>query len=353
MGGVMLDDRNILKQRDPEGTLELIANLYEALVWQPEILSPEHDGRTLTRVIVAGMGGSALAAEIIRPIASRELSQSFEIVKGYDLPSYADEQTLVFTVSHSGNTEETLDCYEQARQRGCQIAIITAGGHLGEYAERDNIVHAIVPAGAQPRMSIFHHLRAMLLLLEHFGICDDTYSNEVKDASDWLRAESVRWHADVPVHDNYAKQLALLSVGKTPIIYGGPLTAPLAYKWKISWNENAKNVAFCGQYSEFSHNEFIGWSSHPIEKPFIIFDLMSNLERPRIRERMELSDRLLSGRRPKANPIELAGENYWQQALWACVLADAASSYVGVLNGVKPGPTELADRFKVELGQGS
>lgn len=345
----MLDDRNVLKQRDPDGTLELIADLYQALVWQPELRSSEHDGREITGVIVAGMGGSALAAELVRPVALRKFAVPFEITKGYELPKYAGPSTLVFLVSHSGNTEETLDCYRQARQRGCQLAVITAGGALAERAVADNVVHALVPSGAQPRMSIFHHLRAMLQLLEHFGICGDQYSTELAEASDWLHGESVRWHQDVPVQDNYAKQLALIAVGKTPVIYGGPVTAPFAYKWKISWNENAKNVAFCSQYPEFNHNEFIGWSSHPVEKPFVIFDLRSDLERPRIRERMELSDRLLSGLRPKAHLVELQGETYWQQAVWACTLADVVSCYVAILNGVNPAPVQLVERFKKEL----
>ena len=89
------------------------------------------------------------------------------------------------------------------------------------------------------------------------------------------------------------------------------MTWPLAYKWKISWNESAKNLAFSNQYPEFNHNEFIGWSSHPVEKPFTIFDIRSNLERDRIRERMELSDRLLSGKRPKAHVLELRGRRLW------------------------------------------
>ena len=345
----MLDDRNVLKQRDPSGTLDLITNLYQALVWQPELQSSEHDGREITGVLVAGMGGSALAAELIRPVALREFSVPFEIMKGYELPRYASANTLVFLVSHSGNTEETLDCYRQARERGCQLAVIASGGKLGERAAADNVVHALVPSGAQPRMSIFHHLRAMLRLLEYFGVCSGRYASDLEEASDWLRDESVRWHPEVPVQDNYAKQLALVAVGKTPVIYGGPLTAPFAYKWKISWNENAKNVAFCSQYPEFNHNEFIGWSSHPIEKPFVVFDLRSHLERPRIIERMELSDRLLSGLRPKAQVVNLAGENYWRQAVWACTLADATSCYVAILNGVNPAPVELVEKFKKEL----
>ena len=107
---------------------------------------------------------------------------------------------------------------------------------------------------------------------------------------------------------------------QTCALPSGELTWPLAYKWKISWNESAKNVAFWNQYPEFNHNEFIGWSSHPVEKPFAIIDLRSSLERQRIRERMELSDRLLSGKRPKATVVELKGETLMQQLLWGLTL---------------------------------
>lgn len=345
----MLDDRNVLKQRDPEGSLEFIANLYQSLDWQPEVLAPEHDNRKITNIVVAGMGGSALAAELIRVVARQDLDVPFEIIKGYSLPKYVDEHTLVIAVSHSGNTEETLECYARARLCGSQVAVVTSGGKLAEIAGQDNVVHIIVPAGAQPRMSIFHHLLAELSLLEHFGIVGRKYRSELAEARDWLRDESVNWHQEVPVQDNLAKQIALVAAGKTPVIYGGEITAPFAYKWKISWNENAKNIAFCNQYPEASHNEFIGWSSHPVDKPYVIFDLRSRLERPRLWERMELTDRLLSGMRPKAYAIELAGENYWQQAIWACTLADAASCYAAVLNGVNPTPVELVEKFKQAL----
>ena len=125
---------------------------------------------------------------------------------------------------------------------------------------------------------------------------------------------------------------------------------PVAYKWKISWNENAKNVAYNGTYPEFNHNEFMGWDSHPIEKPFAVFDLLSDLENPRITRRFALSDQLLSGKRPKATPIQLKGATVLEQLLWGSILADYVSIYVAILNGVDPTPVDLIERFKKELG---
>ncbi len=125
--------------------------------------------------------------------------------------------------------------------------------------------------------------------------------------------------------------------------------APIAYKWKISWNENAKNVSFWNEYPEFNHNEFLGWTSHPVEKPFAVFDLISNFEHPRILKRFEISDRLLSGQRPKAMTIELKGKSPIAQMLWGSILADFVSIYVAVLNGVDPTPVPLIEKLKKEL----
>ena len=125
--------------------------------------------------------------------------------------------------------------------------------------------------------------------------------------------------------------------------------SPVAYKWKISWNENSKNVSFYNEYPEFNHNEFLGWSSHPIEKLFAVFNLRSSFDDPRIQKRFEVSDRLLSGKRPAARNIELQGVSPLEQMLWGSILADFASIYLAILNNVNPTPVELIEKLKVEL----
>ena len=345
----MLDDKNVLRQYDPADTLGAVAHITQQMTYEPVIESGEFAPRAFSQIVLAGMGGSALAADMVQALTEGWLYVPLQVVKGYDLPGYAGADTLVIALSHSGNTEETLSCYEQARARGCTVAALSAGGQLVERAARDSVAHVRVPSGAQPRMSTVYHLRGILKLLEHFGVIDGDLFAQVASSADWLASELVAWAPEQPESDNFAKQLAKTMMGKTPVFYAGELTYPLAYKWKISWNESSKNLAFWGQYPEFNHNEFIGWSSHPIEKPFAVVDFRSALERPRIRERMELSDRLLSGMRPKAEVIELRGETLLQQLLWGLVLADMASIYTAVLNGVNPEPVALVEKLKKEL----
>lgn len=344
----MLDDNNVISQRDPSGALQAVAGLPDQVVFEPELLGYS-DISEIHNVVIAGMGGSALAADMVKVLTAGQFPVPLEVVKGYDLPNYVGSQTLVITFSHSGNTEETLSAYAQARERGAVMAAAATGGALLERAAEDGILHARVPSGSQPRMSTVYHLRVLLKLLQHFQLIDGRLYDEVADSAEWLRAKISEWLPDVPTEHNYAKQIASRAAGKTAVFYGGQVTAPLAFKWKISWNESAKNVAFWNQYPELNHNEMMGWASHPVDKPFVVFDLRSSFERSRVLERMDLTDRILSGLRPKSTPLDFIGENLTRQFLWALALADLSSIYLAVLNGVDPTPVVLVEKFKAEL----
>lgn len=345
----MLDDQNVIRQRDRQGALDVAANLYQQAKFDVQVENTEHDGREIKNIVIAGMGGSALAADIAKVLLRYEVDVPLEVVKTYQLPGHVGENTLVIASSHSGNTEETVACLYEAIGKGAQIAITATGGKLHDIAKEYGIMFAAMPHDTQPRMAVFYNLRCILALLGKFGFNTNYLLDEISSSSDWLKGESDQWNKALGIEQNYAKQLALQAVGKTPVIYGGSLMAPVAYKWKISWNENAKNVAFCTTYPEFNHNEFIGWTSHPVEKPFVVFDLRSQFDHPQIQKRFELSDRLLSGMRPKSIVIDMQGDTLVKQVLWGCALADYISIYVAILNNIDPTQVDLIEKFKKEL----
>lgn len=345
----MLDDLNVIQQRDPENALNVAQSQYEQANFKVEIINIISSQRTINNIVVAGMGGSALAAILLKTWLKSELKIPMEVVRTYDLPAYVDQNTLVVASSYSGNTEETVNCLDQAVAKGANVVIIASGGKLNEYATEHNIMHVQLPSSFQPRMAVIYNLCALVSLLANFGVVDDNKINEITKTSEWLKIESAKWASSVMTENNYAKQLAMQAVGKTAIFYGGTLTAPVSYKWKISFNENAKNMAFCNELPEYNHNELLGWTSHPIEKPFAVFDIISKLEHPRILKRFEITDRLLSGMRPKAIAINLSGETAIQQLLWGSILADFVSIYVAILNGVNPTPVPIIEKLKVEM----
>lgn len=347
----MLDDMNILDQRDSEKTLESGVMQPDQLSMDVTVENPVDANKTITSLVFVGMGGSALAAEFVKTWLDDAIGLPIEIVKTYSLPAHVNENTLAIFSSCSGNTEEVLEALSAAAERGIPRAVIAGGGKLVEAAKDQGISFiTLPPIKIQPRMLTFIQVRAIISLLTMYGVLDgQSYLDEMQAAHDWLADEMKAWKKDVPASDNYAKQLAQIAAGKNAVFFGGDISKPLAYKWKISWNENAKNTAFWNAYPEFNHNEFIGWSSHPVEKPFVIFDLISNLEHPRILKRFEISDQLLSGKRPKATVISLRGDTVLKQLCWGHLLADFTSIYVGIVNGVDPGPVPLVERLKKEL----
>jgi glucose/mannose-6-phosphate isomerase len=296
------------------------------------------------------MGGSCLGGLLAKKWLDfqHDLTQPFEIVRDYTLPKSVDGDTLVICFSVSGNTEETLSSLDDAQIKGARVAVIASGGKLLDLARERNLPFVELAKISQPRYGVIMHLRAITKTLAHYGTAVNSY-NEIATLTQPLVDMIATLVPSVPTVDNPAKQLALNCVGKTPIIYAASLFAPLAYKWKISFNENAKNTAWWNELPEFSHNEFIGWASHPIEKPFAVIDLRSNFDHPRIAKRFELTEKLLSGRRPAAHEVWLHGDSVLCQMLCGLVLADFTSIYLGILNGVDPTPVDLVEELKREL----
>lgn len=342
----MLDDLNVIKQRDPQDSLGFIAKQPEQLKHDFGIVHKAQFG-PIDNVVFAGMGGSSLVADLARTWPA--LKVPFVVCKEYRLPAFVGERTLVITASYSGNTEETLEALDEARKKGAQIATIAHGGKLVERAHEHGDALAEIPECTQPRTGVFYMYRALVEILDAAGLVADAAISDLEALVAPLEQAANAWAADIPEAHNPAKQLAQKMAGKTPIIYGGPLMFPAAYKWKIDVNENAKNTAWCGALPEFNHNEFLGWSSHPIEKPFAVIDLISSFEHPRVIKRFEVSDRMLSGMRPASINIEARGGSALEHMLYLVLLGDFATTYLAFLNGVNPTPVDLVEKFKKEL----
>ena len=342
----MLDDLKYIHERDAQDALGVAQKQATQYLhnynfsWQPP--------RAVTSIVVAGMGGSGLAAKAYKAIVDPPVP--FEVIQGYELPAYVNQESLLICSSYSGNTEETLSVAQQALSLAepPMIAVITSGGSLGKLAQDKHLPCIILPAGYQPRHTFGYQYRALLELLATTGLTDDQLT-PLTTATQGLETSLTAWLPTVASKHNLAKQIALDVIGKSVVIYAGPKFFPVAYKWKISFNENAKQIAWTNQFPEFNHNEFMGWTEQPIDKPYTVIDLRSSFEHPQIQKRFAITARMLSGRRPEPVVVTAIGETLMEQLLWTIVLGDFVTLYTALANGLNPTPVDLIENFKHAL----
>lgn len=343
----MLDDLKLIHTRDAQDALGVAASQWQQLNRTFEPAGDRPFG-AIDTIVFAAMGGSALAALLIK--VWPKIGIPLEVVRDYDLPDYVGANTLVILSSYSGNTEETLSALAQAEAKGAQIAVVTGGGELQRIAEEKNYLLMLLSENRFPRCSTFDNFRAALEILVCAGLLQHgSFESELQKAADFLKSATTQWLPDVATSNNPAKQLAQELIGKSVVIYSGPKLYPVAYKWKIDFNENAKQIAWISQLPEFNHNELTGWSKQPTDKPYAVIDLRSNLEHPRIQKRFEISAQLLSGVRPEPYVVEAAGETLLEQLAWSITFGDFVSLYLAILNGINPTPLELVDKLKQAL----
>lgn len=344
----MLDDLKYIHEKDKYDALGVVSKQWQQL--EQVYRLPDID-RQFENVAHAGMGGSALWAIVAQTWPG--FTVPFEVTKDYDIPNYVNEKTLFIAASVSGNTEEIISSLEQAEEKGAYVVVIASGGRLAEIAKEKDYPFIELPKVKPPRYGMFNGLKGLTVLGEQLGILAEKGAvKELESAAEFVKNAIFDWTAEVPAKKNLAKQLAQESMGKSIVVYGGPLLAPATHKWKIGFNENAKNVAFEYTFPEFNHNEFTGWTSHPVDKPYQIFYLLSSYDNDRVRKRFALSEKLLSGRWPAPTHVEAQGETKLEQLLWTITLGDFVSVYTALLNGTSPidmGDDDIIERFKKEM----
>lgn len=343
----MLDDLKLMHEQDSQDALGIAEKQWQQLQYDYQVdLGPP--AQPIDNVVLAGMGGSALGALIAQSWPG--FDKPFEIVRNYELPNYVSNNTLFFASSYSGNTEETLSALEAVEAKNAGIIVITSGGKLAEIARDKGYPLLIIPSGLQPRHAVLYSLKALLSVTDAIGLSIGA-ADELASKAEFLQNSIKSWLPIIPTDKNLAKQIALDVIGKSIVVYSGPKLWPTAYKWKISFNENAKHIAWANQYPEFNHNEFVGWTKQPVDKPYAVIDLRSSLENPRIQKRFEVSERLLSGVRPHPIVVEAEGQDLLEQLLWTIALGDFVSIYTALLNGINPTPVDLIEKFKKALDE--
>lgn len=309
------------------------------------------DFTDIKNIVIVGMGGSAIGGDLVRTFLASKLLIPFQICRHYVLPEYVDDETLVVASSYSGNTEETLSAFDDALRRKSMIAAITTGGLLKDVAELNEIPVAFLPSGLQPRAALGYSFVPLLVFLEKIGLIKNV-ETELNTVIASLKKLRERYIEDNPLEDNLAKILAEKIHGKIPIIYAGPtLIDAVALRWKGQFCENSKNLAFANLYSEFNHNELVGWSQtvEPHKDHLIVINLKDEEDHPQVKKRMKIVKGLIEKQGVEVVDVDSEGDNPLARMFSLIQLGDFASYYLAVLNDVDPSPVKVIESLKAQL----
>lgn len=355
-----LDDERTIKAIDKSEMRKLLVSFPQQITDAWALCAPTFDFRLSTlRLIICGMGGSAIGGDLLRVYLHRKrFPVPAFVVRDYDLPMFVDENSLVFAVSYSGNTEETIAAFKQALERKSQIIVLTSGGELRALAAQHGTPVIELPKGLPQRTAIgylFMPLLKTVCKLTSSQVDKFTgphISEEVQEAVRVLEKLS-DIYADAPEQENPAKQLARLWHGKLPLFYGSNrLTDVIAYRWKTQVNENAKAPAFVGILPELNHNETVGWENRELQKLFVYNFLRDKDEHKRVGKRFELSKEILQAGGGAVHEWSGEGEGLLARLLSLSYLGDWASFYLAVLYSVDPTPVRVIEELKRKMNEG-
>lgn len=342
-----LDDTKTIKDIDKSDALGVAASQHQQLLYS-DFNFDTSQFKDIDNVVVVGMGGSALAALICRNWWGKDLQIPFVVTRDYSLPGFVNQNTLVIVSSYSGNTEETVSALEDAASKDAQIVCVSSDGKLQEISQDRGYLYLPIPEGLQPRMAVWYAVKILASIFDSLKLTGKT-ADQLQAAQPQLQAAAEKLLPAVKTENNLAKQIAEQIHGKTAVVYSGPTLGAAAYKWKISFNESSKNLAWSNEFPEFNHNEFMGWSAQSAEAPFQVVQLQSNLDHPQIKKRFDTSNDLLAGKMAEPIVVEAQGETNIEQLLWTIQLGDFVSLYLAVLNGVDPTPVDLIEELKKKL----
>lgn len=298
-------------------------------------------------LIVCGMGGSAIGGDLLASIYGDRMVRPVHVVRQYGLPSWATGEMAVLCISYSGDTEEALASFEAAGALGAPRVVATTGGKLADLAREANVCVIGFPSGLQPRAAVAYSFVASAEVASRAEIGPGLRS-EIDFAADRLEELKAGWGPESPLSDNLAKQVAV-EIGDRPVtVFGADLTTSAARRLKCQINENAKLMASWEELPEADHNEICGWDTDSRGQGFAIF-LEDSDQHPRIRSRIELTEKLISEKGAKTKRLGIEGNSRTERLMSLIMLGDLISCYLAVLRGVDPTPVEAIDRLKKEL----
>ncbi|MGH2449800.1 MAG: bifunctional phosphoglucose/phosphomannose isomerase [Candidatus Limnocylindria bacterium] len=353
MDASVIESVERIRAGDPEGMLDRIKELAKqvrdgwAIARRAAIPPAYGDVRSIT---VVGMGGSAIGGDLAAALLADELKIPMSVHRDYGLPAFVGRDALVIASSYSGNTEETLGAFEEARKRGAKVVAVTTGGRLAELARANGYPVVTFSYAARPRAALGYSLALVLGVLSRAGFARDLSADIEAALADVAKLEE-RVHEGSRVND--AKRLAIALAGRIPFVYGAGAMGVMARRVKGQWNENAKNWAAFDVMPELNHNAVVGFPHPAVAKEALaVLFLRSDHDNPRNRLRFEVTKELLDRAGVPYHTLSFPGPTMLSEVLQMTYFTDYVTFYLALLQGADPSPNTSIDLLKDRLAKG-
>ncbi len=312
-------------------------------------------GKKINKIVLTGLGGSAIAGDLLRSYLSDEIKVPLLVNRDYFLPKFVDQNTLLIVSSYSGNTEETISAYEDGIKKKAKIICITSNGEIEKIALKKKHPIIKIPSGYPPRTALGYSFFPLLVVLSKLGFV----KNKKREIAETIKLieEKSKVYSNPEHEENLAYKIATRIAGSIPFIYSSGKFDVVAMRWACQIEENAKMLAHFNVFPELNHNEIVGWSGE-VEGGFK--ELMSKIsvvilrdddEYERIKHRIEITDELLRPYAGEVLNIYSEGNTPLARIFSQIYLGDWVSFYLAILNKVDPTPVKPIEYLKSELAK--
>ncbi|MBO3768886.1 MAG: bifunctional phosphoglucose/phosphomannose isomerase [Thermoproteota archaeon] len=344
----LLDDEKTMESID-RGNMRLMIRSFPKLVNDAVVISQNltipDKYRKAREIIICGMGGSAIGGDLFRDLSDKTIPLNISVIRDYDLPKHVDDNSLVIAVSYSGNTEETLECFKQAYERGACVLGIASNGLLEKACSRLKIPFLKIPGGYQPRAALPLLFIPLLKVAELIGF-PIVKESELKRLYGVLEEYNKTVSPESPVERNLAKQLAIKLYGNIPIIYSLGHLKSVALRYKDQINENAKMRAMCDQIPELNHNEVEAWERIDFKELLYVILIDTRFKNKYVAESIRELVSKIESEGVGISVVTPYGETMIEEMLTAILLGDWISYYLAMLRRIDPTPVSLISEFK-------
>ncbi len=311
--------------------------------------------KKVNKIVLTGLGGSAIAGDLLRSYLSDEIKVPIFVNRDYFLPKFVDENTLLIVSSYSGNTEETISAYKDGIKKKAKIICITSNGEVEKIAVKKKHPVIKIPSGFPPRTALGYSFFPLLVMLSNLGFVKNK-KREINETIN-LIGEKSKIYSNPQNEENLAYKIAIRLVGSIPFIYASGKLDAVAMRWACQIEENAKMLAHFNVFPELNHNEIVGWSGEvegsfkEIMSKISVIILRDDTEYERIKHRIEITDELIRPYAGEVLNIYSEGKGLLARLFSQIYLGDWTSFYLAILNKVDPTPVKPIEYLKSELAK--